>query len=113
MLIVPAFYVEEGRLVRPHPFSTADQVFGGSLATAVRAFLDQTMARVFYLIDVGGGASSDATLAEADELIAAKETLQAKVLLSDFVDLYAGNKELREQVSAARGKLQEIGAPRK
>lgn len=56
---------------------------------------------------------ADAKLAEADELIAAKEILQAKVLLSDFVDLYAGNKELREQVSAARGKLQEIGAPRK
>jgi hypothetical protein len=55
---------------------------------------------------------ADAKLGEADELIAAGELLPAKVLLSEFVDLYAGNSELREQVSAARGKLLEIGARR-
>lgn len=56
---------------------------------------------------------ADAKLAEADELIAAEEVLQAKVLLSDFIDLYAGNNELREQVSAAREKMQEISSLRK
>ena len=56
---------------------------------------------------------ADAKLAEADELIAAEKYLPARVLLSEFVDLYAGNNELREQVSAARGKLQEIESLRK
>jgi len=56
---------------------------------------------------------AEAKLAEADELIADEKFLPARVLLSEFVDLYAGNNELREQVSAARGKLQEINATRK
>ncbi len=56
---------------------------------------------------------ADAKLAEADELIAAKKYLPAKVLLAEFIGLYEGNGKLREQVSAARGKLQEIDARRK
>ena len=57
--------------------------------------------------------TADAKLAEADELIAAEKYLPARVLLSEFIDLYAGNNELRQQVSAARGKLQEIESLRK
>ncbi|QDT71033.1 serine/threonine protein kinase [Lacipirellula limnantheis] len=55
---------------------------------------------------------ADAKLAEADELIAAKKYLPAKVLLAEFIGLYEGNGKLREQVRAARGKLQEIDARR-
>jgi serine/threonine protein kinase len=55
---------------------------------------------------------AEAKLAEADELIAAKNYLPAKVLLAEFIGLYEGNAKLREQVSVARGKLREIDALR-
>jgi hypothetical protein len=55
---------------------------------------------------------AEAKLAEADELIAAEKYLPAKVMLTEFIGLYEGNGELREHVSAARGKLREIDALR-
>jgi hypothetical protein len=51
---------------------------------------------------------ADAKLAEADELIAAKKYLPAKVMLAEFIGLYDGNGKLREQVNEARGKMREI-----
>lgn len=55
---------------------------------------------------------AEAKLAEADELIAAEKFLPAKVMLTEFIGLYEGNGELREQVNEARGKIQEIDARR-
>ncbi|WP_428307455.1 serine/threonine protein kinase [Lacipirellula sp.] len=55
---------------------------------------------------------AEAKLVEADELIEEGKLLPAKVLLTEFVELYGGNPKLREQATAARAKISEIDAQR-